>query len=332
MTLRRRDLFGLGALGLGAVALEGCGTPVIRRPGAAMTARDVDRMLDELDRVVAHLEALDADPTRFGIRGHSVEVAQGKQRCIALLTTLCFMGTYRDVPESVWREPHVAAHLARSLPRIKATIASARDHLAGMTEDEVATIERGLTHDPDLPMKIMERMDGYAKELDVPLEQRTYLRLTTAQLAARYRHEGIREVIGKLVSSYGRVLKTRMAEVGVEEDAVERATVCAPQPRGALSKSRGLLASPDISGPLTSALGEVGESCVSATDCQTGLDCIEGECKPLARSERLMNTNRDVSKWGAIFLIPPLCGIGALILLESLFIVVVAGILHAGGD
>jgi hypothetical protein len=103
MTIDRRQAFRLSALGLGAIALEGCGTGPMPSRGAAMGPADIDRVLGELDKVVAHLESFHADPEKFWIHGEGAEVTRGRQRCSRLLTTLCLMGTYKDLPESAWR-------------------------------------------------------------------------------------------------------------------------------------------------------------------------------------------------------------------------------------
>jgi hypothetical protein len=328
MTIHRRDVFGLGALSFGALALEGCGGGFLSGVGATMGPDDVDRLLSELDHVVVHLESLDTKPSELGVKGHGAEVARGRESCIGLLTTLCFMGTYRDVPEAVWHEPRVASHLQRTLPRIQANIAAAQDHLAGMSEADIAEIDQRLVDDPDLPMRIMERIDGYAKDIDVPFDQRTYLRLSTAQLAARFRHEGTGEVAAKLGAKYDRVLASMISKLGLEDQrlADERDAVCAPQV-GAAPRN-------NLFGvPVQGGRGVAGESCASHFDCQDSLTCAWGVCVPeISKSADLMATSKKVAVVGAYLLIPPACAIGVLVLLVALFMVIVAGILRTGED
>jgi hypothetical protein len=323
MTIGRRQVFGLSALGLGAIALEGCGTGPMPRlgHGAKMGPEDVERLLTELDKVVLHLESLDADPKTFGIQGHGARVARGRQQCIELLITLCFLGTYRDVPETVWKEPRVAAHLARSLPRIQAVIVEARGHLTGMSDETVAAIDERLERDPDLPMKIMERIDGYAKHIDVPMEQRTYLRLSTVQLAARFRYEGTREVTRKLSSNYSRILDSKIADLGLEDLATSPSIERMQTPRSNL-----------VAGAFAKKpRGEPGESCVTDADCEAGLACAVGECAPTPKSSALQKSAKQVAIVGLWLLIPPACAIGVLVLLEALFLVIVSGLVSEEG-
>jgi hypothetical protein len=45
-----------------------------------------------------------------------------------------------------------------------------------------------------------------------------------------------------------------------------------------------------------------------------------------------MRAAKKTAVWATIFLIPPLCGIGVLMLLQCLFMLIVSGIMSAGGD
>jgi hypothetical protein len=458
----RRQILGWGALGIGAMTLDGCDGVLPWGKAPAAPPADIHRLLAELDGVMLRLGSLDPRPERFGVRSGRPHVAEGKATCKRLLTTLCAMGTYRDVPEALWREPRVEEHLARTLPEVYATIRGARNHLAELTEDEAFTIEKRLKDDPELAMRVMERVDDYAKQIDVPLEQRTYLRTATVQLSGRYRYEGAKEVTSKLVAQYDRALAQRRGELGMmgdpdtgaggatPESAPSRASfrtraqagkiyvaTCGLEPKVTLddtgaarrvvldfeetrcqttspvtlsdeppirgvvhvepggdgqnvvtvalypppgaeweaaltvsvaSIAQGLQArlatgqagdacvsraecgplhcvdgvcqtppQPPARPSLRSApprLGSEGESCRSAEDCEGGLACKGGSCQEevRSRSAKLKATTRKVAIVGAYTLIPPICAIGVLILLQCLFMIIVTGVLYAGGD
>jgi hypothetical protein len=316
MTMRRRDVFGLGALGAGAVALEGCGGGFVSGGGASMSADDVDRLLARVDRVVERLGMLDADPKRFGIEGSGKEVDAGRERCLGLLTTLCFLGTYRELRDEVRHDPRVEAHVEKTMPRIQATLAGARAHLGAMSDEDLASIERRLLDEPDLAMRIMEQVDDYAKTIDVPFAQRTYLRVSTAELAARFRYDGATRAVTKLSRTFDRIVSARTGAPELAPpacDAAERSNV---------------LASPTFS------RGVAGESCTTDSDCGELLTCRWGVCtgNDTPSSARIMDAAKQSAKWGLWLLIPPACSIGVLILLTSLFMVIVAGLVAAGGD
>lgn len=420
MTLGRRQVFGLGALGLGAVALDGCNVlPWARSPDGI----DVEAMLRDLDKVVAQLGTIDPDAKSFGIKP-GARYDAGRATSTRLLTSLCFMGTYRHVPEAMWTEPRVEPRLAKTLPEIYDTIRAARGVLAELGDADYARIDKRLQREPELTMRIMERIDEYAGQIGVPIEQRTYLRTSTAQLSGRFRYEGTKEVVSKLAAKYDRNLKARKAEVGfpadeapggapvqvppplprrqfvtraapakvreaacaidprVTVDGVERRVIIdseeqrcpvrlaegePPPVRGALHIEpavggenvvtieldtpglsaeldeiarhlQGVLAPappPVAKAPTWKPLGAVGETCRTRADCQEMLDCTSGTCAPSAPqrgSEKLLHTTGQVAKWGAILLIPPICAVGVLVLLTALFMVIVAGIMHAGGN
>jgi hypothetical protein len=318
----------LGALGVGTLALEACGGSPAGGPVVPPSASEIERRLAELDHVLRRLDALDSDVKSFGVRGEGAEITHGRARCLAMLTALCCLGTYRDVPAAVWQEPRVEAHLSRALPRIDATLGAARHHLATMSDEHLAAIDERLGRDPDLPMRIMERVDAYAKEIGVPLDQRTYLRVSTLQLASRYRDEGTKHVTRKLTAVYGRLLDARLAELGLEDDPAEDV----PTPRraeggGSTPRAASFLGWPDAPDPRG-----IGGACRSDFQCAEGLACEYGQCVPVPRSRQLLRTTKKTAIYGALFLIPPLCGIGVLILLQCLFMVIVAGIMSAGGD
>lgn len=306
MTLDRRHLFGLGALGLGAAALEGCAsTPSSPK---APSAREVEHMLVELDLVLARLEAHDADPARFGIHSRGAEIEGAQERCLALLRTLCFLGAYRDVPDEVWDDPGVAAHLERALPRIEATLAAAHEQLEALDPAEARAIDERLARDPDLPMHIMGIVDAQAKEIGVPLEQRISLRTTTAQIAHRYRSDGARRATQKTARVYCRMLDARLAEMGVDLPRPERSFAFDGSRTAAAGSAplRTLIAAPAVAAPSAAV-------------------------EP-ATSKELMTTARKLAIAGAWCMIPPACGVGVLILLNALFLVIVAGIIHAGEE
>ncbi len=459
MTIARRQVVGLGALGIGAFALDGCGSLLPLGQSAAAHPEDVDRILRELDHVIADLGTLEADPTRFGIKGHGVDVETGRAMCMRLLKMLCFLGTYRDIPESMWTEPRIAERLAKTLPQIHAVIVASRNQLANLDEAEGARIDKRLQDDAGITTRILERIDEYAKQVHVPLEQRTYLRTATMQLAGRFRYEGTKDVTAKLAQKFARTSAQRLAALGMQLDqdaqtggdqkpeepapmraqfhtqasaAQARSAACSIDskvivdgterqvvldwdearclastttrlkddqppihatvhmepgaggtslvtvtlfPPAGVNANEALTASvtsiaeylqkmlatnqpcvtsadcgplrciaercrdpyakaPSVSPPVQSRFGERGESCRTKADCESALDCSHGVCsaEALTSSARLINTTRDVAKWGAYLSIPPICAIGALVLLSCLFMVIVAGCMYAGGD
>jgi hypothetical protein len=214
MTIARRHFVGLGAASLGAVALDGCGG--LFKTASAPRSDEIDRLLAQLDHVVAGLKSLEPDVKRFGIDPSTPKSDVGRAAAKRLLTTICCLGSYRDVPQAVWEEPRVAAHLGKTLPDINEAINKARAHLANLDAGEAARIDKKLKDDPNLTMRIMERVDEYANQIDVPFEQRTYLRTATAQIAGRFRYEGTKEVTSKLASQYQRMLTSRVNTLGMQ--------------------------------------------------------------------------------------------------------------------
>ena len=460
MTVGRRQVVGWGALGLGAVALDGCGALLPWRKSPAMNADEVDRILAELDGVVGNLEALEPDVTKFGMKRGAEHVAQGTAICTRLLTALCTLGTLRDVPRDFWKEPRVEARLATAIPRIHASISTALGYLANIDDEEGARFDDRLKRDPDITTRILERVDEYARQARVPFEQRTYLRTATTQLSWRMRYEGTKDVTTKLAAKYQRAVGTTLAAFAIPADADDdagggdvdagadadagaepdadldagasdaeaaapapaplrarfttsaspdrvRTAVCSLHPRATVDgQARQVLIDweeyrcpttstvrlPDDAPPIRVAVhtepgqggetvvtitlyppdhadqeqmmkgvtklarelqrrvsptttvrepsvasrrGDEGESCRTKRDCMSPLECSDATCRAEddeASSAKLMHTTKQLAKWGAYLSIPPICAIGALVLLCCLFMVIVAGCMYAAGD
>jgi hypothetical protein len=363
MTIGRRDVMSWGALGLGAAAVGGCGDGVRSRKspivgGAApptASPEDVERLLAELDRVLLEMKSIESEAGRAARARGVADGATRETTCTRLLTTLCVMGTYRDVPRSMWQEPRVEERLARTMPDIHATIGAARKHLVDITDNHGARIDRQLREDPDLTMRIMERIDEEGKRIHIPLEQRLHLRAATTQLSGRLRFEGTKDVTAGLVARFDRAVASRRSLLAKEGNpdappdpapsSVASGSASAPAPAPppppdgmppawppALAQPRPELA-PSPRAPAR-PLGEAGESCRTSADCEESL-CGEGVCRTrerVPRSERLNKTTKKVAIVGLRTLIPPICAIGVLVLLTCLFMVIVAGAMSASGD
>ena len=149
-----------------------------------------------------------------------------------------------------------------------------------------------------------------------------------------YPPAGTEDAVSKAVTSIAQELRTRLTigqECSISADCGELRCI-EGRCRDPFAKP-----APNVHAPVTSAprLGGIGESCRVRADCEETLACSRGVCRSesdLPSSERLMITTGKVAKWGAILLIPPICAIGVIILLQCFFMVIVAGCMYAGGD
>jgi hypothetical protein len=327
MTIGRRGALGLGAFGIGSVALGGCGSTLPEGERSTTGAgvpptipmEDLDRLLSDHDRVMAHLRASDPGQART-----ANDQETGDPTCSRILEAVCLMGTYRDVPHAAWRERRVEKRMADTLPGVHATLAVARQHLAEISDAHGSRIDDMLRDEPDFPMRVLERIDEHAKRIRVPTEQRLHLRLAVTQLSSRLRYEGTKEVTSSLVAKFDRALASRASLLGV------RAKSEPPQ-------------DPAPAGPSTAQgpphihdrpRGSVGESCLSNDDCDSLL-CSSSACKVVepfkSPSDRLRATTKKTAVVGLYLLIPPICAIGVLVLLTCLFMLIVAASLPEKG-
>jgi len=216
--MKRRDVLGLGALGLGAATLDGCAIfPWPQRP--PMSERDLEKILAELD---ARLEKIRGAKSTV----HLVEIGKldasaedaGRDAVAKIVAALHVIGTYRDIPESARTLEHVEKHFAENVPEAFETIGGARDWIKQTARDDFAKLDRRLKRDPNAPMKIMERVDELGKELEIPIEQRAYLRTATAQLTSRFRDQGTRAVVDDVVQKWDRAIARQSALLGAPQE------------------------------------------------------------------------------------------------------------------
>jgi len=209
--MQRRTLLGLGTIGLGAAAMDGCvALPWAETP--ALSKDDLDRILRNLDTTLAALR---------DSKARTAETRDAHAMVTKTLSTLYLMGTYRDLPEAAKSQPRVQERLAEALPEIRDTTIAARNWLVEMDTTLRARIDARLRKDPDLTMRVMESIDDYAKQQRVPIEHRTYLRTSAAQLGWRMRNQGSKAVIDDLAAKWDRGVAQKRALLGVPAEGEE---------------------------------------------------------------------------------------------------------------
>lgn len=201
-------------MGLGATLLESClALPFPQVPGS-MSKEDIERLLAKLDVTLAKLQASKPGGVPLGL---APKIAQkGHEPAKRLLGAMVLVGAYRELPQSTWTEPRVSGRLAEALPEVHDTISLARDHLLEFSDEERAKIDQKLRADPNLPMRVMEQIDDVAKQWDIPIEQRTVLRTTTAQLAWRMRTQGTKAVSEEVSFKWQRAVSRKSAMLGMQ--------------------------------------------------------------------------------------------------------------------
>ena len=226
--MNRRDVLGLGALGLGAATLDGCAIfPWPQQP--APSERDLEKLLARLDATLEKMRTSDVSAARFGIgKIDATSDKEGHDAIGKIVAALHVIGTYRDIPESAHELEHVEKHFAEAMPEAFATITGSRDWIHRKSQDDFAKIDARFKRDPDMPMRIMERFDDLARTFEIPIEQRTYLRTATAQLAWRFRAQGTRAVIDDVVQKWDRATARQGALLGMPQAQASDETLVPP--------------------------------------------------------------------------------------------------------
>ena len=197
--MNRRDVLGLGALGLSAATLDGCA--FFPWPAhAAVSERDLEKILAQLDARLTKISGATSSMTMPGVGKMDASADHDGRDAIAkIISALHVIGTYREIPEESRALEHVEKHFNENMPEAFRAITGSRDWIKKTSEENFAKLDKRFKRDPDMPMKIMERVDEIAKTFEIPVEQRTYLRTATAQLTWRFRAQGTRAVIDDVV-------------------------------------------------------------------------------------------------------------------------------------
>jgi hypothetical protein len=215
--IARRQLLGMGAVGLGAAALQSCASlPFAKAP--PMSQAELEAMLRRLDRIVAALGASKPAPERFGMRSKGPQIPEGHAVITGTLAALSLVGTYREIPDTAKSDARIAKRLDEAYPEILDAMTGARDRLRETDADFRARLDAKLRADPSCGMRALERLDELAQEHDVPLEHRVQLRTTMTQLAWRFRAQGTTAVIDDLTAKLDRGLDRAMLGMPVLED------------------------------------------------------------------------------------------------------------------
>jgi hypothetical protein len=117
-----------------------------------------------------------------GLRAEVARVDRLSRQALAALT---WSGMYRSLPTENQQDPEVEQRLDRMLPALDDAVFGMSATLAATDRSERAALQASLRREPDLPLRIADRLEAPARILDVAPASRAQMRRIIASVGWR---------------------------------------------------------------------------------------------------------------------------------------------------
>ncbi len=197
--------------GTAAVATAAVAGPAVaeRAPEPRFDPVVVEEALARIDRRMALLSEIDLSggvqrsPAGAELFATRSEVGR------AALRTLYLTGAFMELEEHERLHPGVQARMARMQGEMDVAVQGMASYLEALTPADHRRLQRALQDDPDLGMRIGERLQEVAKEDGMGFARRVDLRLATADFTQRMKSQNPALLLESLVQ------RTRKVEAGI---------------------------------------------------------------------------------------------------------------------
>jgi hypothetical protein len=223
-----------------AAGLAGATAGAAGRAGAAPTAlpppasppAELERFLLRFDRGIAAIDRGDllAGLLPAGARLQGPRARAGEALFRDSLRALYATGSFLELAPADQLHPGVQSRMLGLLPRIEAAVAGHQRLLVGLGAGDHALLQGHLRRDPELPMRLAERLDDAAIAGGLAPSKRGRLRLAATEVGQRLRTQPPSLLIGEYLDktrrlqerdggagSTERALKARMGEAAFWE-------------------------------------------------------------------------------------------------------------------
>jgi hypothetical protein len=182
----------------------------------ALTASDLD-VLAKMDVVLRAVRTSKPDPARFDVAEKDpAKIAAAHDLVAKSLGAMHTMATFGALSQESQQHPDVQRRMWAALPDVHEATMGMTDQLDSVTAEERRKIDERLRKDPDLPMRIIERIDEQAKQSDIPHAQRLRMRTIATHLAWRLKTQGSGALIDELVGKVDRVIARHGADAELQ--------------------------------------------------------------------------------------------------------------------
>ena len=254
--MKRRELFGVGALGL-TLGSSSCASSHAALRVESASADDLVPALGRIDRSLWFLDHPLAIPTIFRDVPPVRDDPDASRLARDALKSLLMLGFFRDVPEQVRSAPEVQRRMWEAAPAFETSVRGMAEFLKHLTPEALTQVRERLQREPDLPARIATMLESALDNewVDDPLStmRHVHLRSLVADITFRLKHQPVSLVVDEVVKRFAR------AGGFSEQDAVTREVLRAAD-----------------GGNIT--LARLKRPCRGAWDCRDGEQCEKGRC------------------------------------------------------
>ncbi len=207
--MNRRELLLGGTVALGAAEAAAATATEIR-----FDADGVEKKLKQLDTRMGEFRGLDVSPRAPQTNEEAELFGKRNEVARASVRSLYFMGVFMDLPEHERAHPGVQARMARLQPEMDQAVDGMAGYLESLTPEDLRGIQNEFKKDPELGMKIGERLQQVAAEDGLGFSGRTSVRVAIDDLSRRMRAQNPALVIEPYIQ------KTRKVQANPGIDAL----------------------------------------------------------------------------------------------------------------
>lgn len=209
LSMNRRELL------LGSAAALGVTTDAVAAPAAEPTfdAAAVEAKLDRIDRRMSVFRELDFSPHAAQNADEEELFATRNKVSRAAVRSLYFTGAFMEFPEHERAHPGVQDRMARMQPEMDEAIDGMAGYLESLTPADHKNLQEQFKKDPELGMRIGEKLQSVAAEDGMGWERRVDLRTTVDDFSRRMKTQNPGLVFEPFV------MKTRKVQANPGTDA-----------------------------------------------------------------------------------------------------------------
>ncbi len=154
----------------------------------------------EMRRLRRELRKMEREDTEFAKHLRSLAPTDGSARAgdrwlRSSMKTLLFADLLKDLDDSQKADPELAATMREHVHEVDYAVKGALDWVTSLDPDDVRYAQERLRNEPDLPMKLAEKLDSMAGENGIGRRQRRQMRKMVSHLQWRLQRQPLQLVL-----------------------------------------------------------------------------------------------------------------------------------------
>lgn len=210
---------------------SGCASRDERASEPPLAAAELERELEQLDRLLARMDGKLAKTWFRERRAGEIAVAEGPQRAAirddgdrvtCTMKSLLTVSTLAALPKANHADPAVVERLRRVAGEADYALFGTLEELRSLDADALARLDRDAREDPRFVAEIAEQVDALASRMGVGSLRRAHLRGLTNHVGWRVEREGMSTLVRDTIEKVDGVLagyEARLAREGVPAHA-----------------------------------------------------------------------------------------------------------------